>query len=154
MCKNKYLTRSIEDRLEISQEGYMYVLKHRKSSSRVYERVLRHFHFRINKKQKEIILGHLGAMLKRYDATLVYHCFIKRIGELKGVSIVPMLANIEYDSVRYVDDINKQLKDMGKYGSISTGGNSKSNVFNVNPFANEEYHNNNYKSIWKVGFGE
>lgn len=152
MSKNKYLKRSIEDRLEISQEGYIYVLKYRESPASVYERVLKHFHFRINKKQKEIILGHLGAMLKRYDATLVYNCFVSRIDELKGVSVVPMLKHIEYDSVKYVENIDKQLKAMDRYGSLSTRS-SNDSIYSFNPFL-DEYHNNNYRSNWKVGFGE
>lgn len=131
MSKNKYLKRSVEDFLKIDLMGYIHIVGYRKTKRDVYERVLNHFHFRINEKQKMIILGHLGAMLRRYDATLVYHCFVKRIDELKGVSVVPMLANIEYDSVKYIEEINKKLEEKNILKSLDNSENIK---LSKNPF--------------------
>ncbi|WP_343344874.1 hypothetical protein [Terrisporobacter petrolearius] len=151
MSKNKYLTRSVEDFLKIDLMGYIHVVGCRKSKRDVYERILNHFYFRINEKQRMIILGHLGAMLKRYDATLVYHCFVIRIYELKSVSVVPMLKHIEYDSVKYIEEINKKLEEKNihkccdkiEYTSLSK-----------NTFRDGELYNGNVKYPFKFGFGE
>ena len=123
---------------------------HRKTKRDVYERVLTHFYFRINEKQKMIVLGHLGAMLRRYDATLVYHCFLKRINELKGVSVVPMLANIEYDSLGYVEEINKKLQEKNIHKCCDKIENTS---LSKNPFGDGELYNDNVKSTFKYGFG-
>ena len=151
MSKNKYLTRSIEDFLKIDFRGYMYVVGDKKTKRDVYERILNHFHFRINEKQKMIILGHLGAMLRRYDATLVYHCFVKRIYELKGVSVVPMLQHIEQDSLEYIEEINRKLKENEIDNSPYDGKDIR--LYN-NPFRDGELYNGNVNSTWQFGFGE
>lgn len=151
MSRNKYLTRSIEDFLKIDLMGYIHVVGYRKTKRDVYERVLNHFHFRINEKQKKIILGHLGAMLRRYDATLVYHCFVKRIYELKGVSVVPMLSNIEYDSIKYIEEINQKLEEKNVHKGYDNSENIK---LYKNPFCDGELYNGNVKSTFKFGFGE
>ena len=151
MSKNKYLTRSVEDFFKIDLMGYIHVVGDRKTKRDVYDRVLNHFHFKINEKQKLIILGHLGAMLRRYDATLVYHCFVKRINELKGVSVVPMLANIEYDSVEYIEEINKKLEEQNIHKCCDKIENTS---LSKNPFGYGELYNDNVKSIFKYGFGQ
>ena len=151
MSKNKYLKRSVEDFLKIPYPIYIHILKERKSKMDVYERILNHFHFRINEKQKMIILGHLGAMLKRYDPTLVYNCFVERIYELKGVSVVPMLKHIEQDSLNYIEILNKRLQE--KNINVVYDDNSDT-IFTNNPFYNNELYDGNVKSPFKVGFGE
>lgn len=90
-------------------------------------------------------------MLRRYDETLVYHCFIKRINELNGVSVVPMLANIEYDSVEYVEKINKKLEEKNIYKCCDKIENTS---LSKNPFWDRKLYNDNVKSIFKYGFGE
>ena len=151
MSNNKYLTRSVEDFLKIPHPIYIHILKERKTKRDVYERILNHFHFRINEKQKMIILGRLGAILKRYDATLVYNCFVNRIDELKGVSVVPMLKYIEQDSLDYLKTLNKRLEEK----NINVIYNNSSDIrFTNNPFCNKELYNKNLKSKFKLGFGE
>lgn len=151
MSNNKYLTRSVEDFLKIPHPIYIHILKERKTKRDVYERILNHFHFRINEKQKMIILGHLGAILKRYDAKLVYNCFVNRIDELKGVSVVPMLKYIEQDSLDYLKTLNKRLEEK----NINVIYNNSSDIrFTNNPFCNKELYNSNVKSTFKLGFGE
>ncbi|EGT4669062.1 hypothetical protein DFW37_17865 [Clostridioides difficile] len=62
-----------------------------------------------------------------------------------------MLVNIEYDSVNYIEEINKKLEEKNIHKSLD---NSDYIKLSKNPFWDGEQYNGNVKSTFKFGFGE